>query len=85
MSTKGINIERIRRLAAALDGGDITMLANAIEFCGTAPGFKELLPDALGTAYDADRKGRLRPLVRALSEAELIWLCQNHAEIMHRR
>jgi hypothetical protein len=85
MSTKGINVERIRRFASSLTRGDIAMLANSIEFRGTDAGFKERLPQALSSSYDADRSGRLLALIRGLNEAELIWLCENHDEVMHRR
>jgi hypothetical protein len=85
MSTKSVNIERIRRFASPLNDGDVAMLVTAVEFCGTDAGLKERLSEGLRSARDAYRKGRLLPLIRNLTEAELVWFCENHADVMHRR
>lgn len=85
MSKTSINSDLVGRLAAKLTEGDVAMLANAIQFCGDEPGFKARLPGTLDQADDVDRQRRLQSLVRKLNEAELVWLCENHADLTRRK
>ena len=85
MGESSINTEHVRRVAATVNAGDVAMLANAIEFCGSEPGFKGRLPGSLEGAYDQERVSRLRSVIRRLSEPELIWLCENHTELTRKK
>jgi hypothetical protein len=85
MSNASINVDRIRRLARRFTDGDVALLANAIQFCSEEPGCKGRLFGTLKLARDLDRSRRLKSLVRKLNETELIWLCENHADLARRK
>jgi hypothetical protein len=85
MSKTSVNVDRVRRLAGGITEGDVAMLSNAIQFCGDEPGFKTRLAGTLEQGYDYDRKRRLQSLLQKLNEAELVWLCENHADLTCRK
>ena len=85
MDDSSVDTEHVRRVAATLSAGDVAMLANAIEFCGSKPGFKGRLTGTIAGAYDRERVSRLQSLIRKLSESELVWLCENHGELTRRK
>ena len=79
MTKPKLNFKQIRRFATKLNQGDVDLLWNAIQYCGGGDsGFKGLLESTISRADDRERASRLQTVIHQLSEAELLWLCENY-------
>ena len=76
---KTINRDKVEGLRKSLVAGDVYTLSRAVEHCGGFAGqpFKGLLISTMQRGYDRARTARLSMVVKTLSEAEILWLCEN--------
>ena len=65
------------RFVGGLRDGDIKMLAGMVEHVGDEPGLKGRLLNVIHSAHDRQRVDRLEPVIRGLTDDEILWLCEN--------
>ena len=75
-----MDFKKIERVTRSLAEGDVAFLCGRVHYCGgyTGDRFKGRLIGAVQTGYDHARQSRLAPVVKSLTEEEILWLCENH-------
>jgi hypothetical protein len=73
----GLDADKILRAARMLSEKDVRMLAGMVSYIGVEPGVRGRLLSALNAAQDRRRADRLEPVLKRLSDAEILWLSEN--------